>query len=305
VSRGQLVEIGGGFRIPEVMAAGGARMVEVGTTNRTRLSDYRAAVDEDTAMILRVHTSNFRVVGFTEEASLEELVGLGRDVGLPVVDDLGSGSMLDTQAFGLASEPVVGESIETGAALATFSGDKLLGGPQAGIIVGRTDIVARLRAHPFTRALRPGKTTLAGLHATLLHYLRGEAAEKVPVWRMIAAQVPELEARAKAWADAACAAGADARLTPGRSATGGGSLPGETLPTMLLAVYTDRPDALANALRHGDPPIVAKIGDGVLTLDPRTVLPEEDASVAEALRQEGSPVLSPMSEGESVEVASA
>ncbi len=186
VSRGQLVEIGGSYRIPDVMAAGGARLVEVGTTNRTYLADYRAAVDDDTALLLRVHTSNYRVVGFTHEVPLAELVGLGVELGLPVVDDLGSGSLLDTGRFGLAREPLVQESVAAGATLVTFSGDKLLGGPQAGVIVGQREAVARLRRHPLARALRPGKDVLAGLHATLLHYLLGEAETTVPVWQMIA-----------------------------------------------------------------------------------------------------------------------
>lgn len=283
VSRGQLVEIGGGYRIPDVMAAGGARLVEVGTTNRTRIADYRAAIDETTALILRVHASNYRIVGFTAEAALGELVALGREHGLPVVDDLGSGSLIDTVQFGLAAEPLVPTSLAEGAALATFSGDKLLGGPQAGVIVGRADLVAQLRKHPLTRAMRPGKDTIAGLHATLLHYARGEALEAVPVWRMIAAPAPELRRRAARWRSTLARRGVASRLTPGHSTVGGGSLPGEALPTTLLALDSPHPDALAAALRRADPPVVARIEGGAVVLDPRTVLPGEDEALLRAV----------------------
>jgi L-seryl-tRNA(Ser) seleniumtransferase len=279
VSRGHLVEVGGGFRIPAVMAAGGARLVEVGTTNRTHLADYREVIDDDVALILRVHSSNFRMLGFVHEVPLADLVALGAETARPVVDDLGSGTLLDTAQFGLAPEPMVPASVAAGAALVTFSGDKLLGGPQAGLIVGRRDLVARLRAHPFTRALRPDKGTLAALHATLLHYARGEALEHVPVWRMIAAREADLAARAAAWRDALAARGVPARLVPGASAIGGGSLPGETLSTTLLALDSARPDDLAAALRAASVPIVARVEDGAVVLDPRTVLPAQDASV--------------------------
>jgi len=279
VSRGQLVEIGGGFRIPDVMEAGGARLVEVGTTNRTRIADYRAAADETTALILRVHASNYRVVGFTGEATLDELVALGRELDLPVVDDLGSGSLIDTARFGLAPEPLVQDSIAAGVALATFSGDKLLGGPQAGVIVGRADLVARLRRHPLTRAMRPGKDTIAGLHATLVHYARGEALEAVPVWRMIATPADALGRRARRWRRQLASRGVAARLMPGESTVGGGSLPGETLPTTLLALDAEHPDALAAALRRADVPLVARIAGGAVVLDPRTVLPGEDEAL--------------------------
>ena len=277
VSRGQLVEIGGGYRIPEVMAAGGARLVEVGTTNRTHPRDYENAIDEDVALLLRVHTSNYRLVGFTTEVSLETMVEIGRRHGVSVVDDMGSGSLLDTAAYGLSPEPLVQQSIAAGVDLVTFSGDKLLGGPQAGLIVGRAEYVERLRRHPLTRALRPGKSTLAGLAATLDHYLRGEAEREVPVWRMIAADPRALRERAGAWSGAITQAmGADSptlRLIDGQSAAGGGSLPGESLPTTLLAIDHAHPDQLAAALRAADPPVIARVADGALLLDPRTVLP--------------------------------
>jgi len=283
VSRGQLVEIGGGFRIPSVLAAGGARLVEVGSTNRTYLEDYRAALEDDVALVLRVHASNYRIVGFTHDVSLAELVAFGAEAGLPVVDDLGSGSLLDTAAFGLAAEPMVPESVAAGASLVTFSGDKLLGGPQAGVIVGRAELVGLLRRHPLARALRPGKDTLAGLHATLLHYARGEALARVPVWQMISAAPDDLARRAAGWRDALAGAGVAARLVAGHSTIGGGSLPGETLPTTLVAIDGPGPDALAAALRAGDPPIVARIADGAVVLDPRTVLAGQDEGLLEGV----------------------
>ena len=271
ISRGQLVEIGGGFRIPDVLQTSGARLVEVGTTNRTHLADYVDAIGPATAALLRVHSSNFRQVGFTAEVSLADLVALGREHGLPVVDDLGSGTLLDTTTYGLGYEPRVQDSVQAGATLVTFSGDKLLGGPQAGLIVGSSETIARLRRHPLTRALRVDKTTLAALAATLTHYLRGEATAKIPVWRMIAASGDALAARATEWTAALRAAGVSAEVWPGESTVGGGSLPGETLPTSLLALPGLPPDRLAGLLRAGDPPVIARITRDTLVLDPRTV----------------------------------
>ncbi len=284
ISRGQLVEIGGGFRIPDVMRQSGARLVEVGTTNRTYIEDYAGAITEETAALMRVHFSNFRQVGFIHETSLEELVGLARERGLLVLDDLGSGSLLDTAEFGLTHEPMPQESIAAGADLVSFSGDKLLGGPQAGVIVGRRELIARLRRFPLTRALRVDKTTLAGLQATLLHYLKGEATTEVPVWRMIAAPVEGLEKRARAWSEG-LAGRVIAQVVDGASTVGGGSLPGETLPTRLLALRVPSPDALARQLRQCDPPVVARIEDDALVLDPRTVLPEQDKELLQVLAQ--------------------
>ena len=285
ISRGQLVEIGGGFRIPDVMRQSGARLVEVGTTNRTYLEDYEEAIGEDTALLMRVHRSNFRLTGFVHEPNLGELVELGKKHGLDVVDDLGSGALLDTSVYGLAHEPTVQESIAQGAALVSASGDKLLGGPQAGIIVGRGDLIARLKRHPLTRALRVDKTTLAGLQATLLHYLKGEAEEKIPVWRMIATPLEALQERAKAWAERLREAGIAASVVDGRSAVGGGSLPGETLPTKLVAIEADSPDELARRLRLGDPPVIGRIEGDRLLLDPRTVLEGEGELLLEAVRR--------------------
>ena len=311
LSRGQAVEIGGGFRIPDIMRQSGATLVEVGTTNRTYARDYEAALTEHTAGLLRVHASNFRVIGFTTGVGVAELVALARPRGLWVVDDVGSGALLSTAAYGLAPEPLVQESVAASADLVCFSGDKLLGGPQAGLIVGRAPVVDRLRRHPLARALRVDKVTLAGLEATLLHYLRGEAPAAVPVWRMIAAQPADLERRAAGWADQLQARGLPAAVVPGRSAVGGGSLPGETLPTCLLALAppgavlpaapvtatpadldddeaAPRPaggsaSRLAARLRRGAPAVVARVERDLLLFDPRTVLPGEDAPLLEAI----------------------
>ena len=284
VSRGHLVEIGGGFRMPEVMRQSGARLVEVGTTNRTYIHDYEEAITEETALLMSVHRSNFRLTGFVHEPELGELVELGEKRGLPVVDDLGSGALLDTSAYGLAHEPTLQESVAQGTALVSVSGDKLLGGPQAGIIVGREDLIARLKRHPLTRALRVDKTTIAGLQTTLLHYLKGEAEDKVPIWRMIAASIEAIEERAMDWAEKLAEEGIAARVVDGRSTVGGGSLPGETLPTRLLAIQVDSPDGLARRLRAGDPPVIGRIEDDLFLLDPRTVLAEEEEVLIEAIR---------------------
>ncbi len=276
ISRGQLVEIGGGFRVPDVMRQSGALLVEVGTTNRTRIQDYSSAITERTAMLLRVHPSNFRIVGFTEQATLEEMVGLGRARGLAVVDDLGSGALLDTSAYGLAHEPMPHESLAAGATLVSVSGDKLLGGPQAGIIMGTQEAVEKLKRHPLTRALRVDKVTLAGLQATLLHYIKGEAEKKVPIWMMIATKPKDLEARASKWTERLRAARLDTSVVDAESTVGGGSLPGETLPTRAVAIAVPSPDEFATRLRENNPPIIARIEEDRVVLDPRTVLPKED-----------------------------
>jgi L-seryl-tRNA(Ser) seleniumtransferase len=276
ISRGQLVEIGGGFRIPDVMRQSGATLVEVGTTNRTYTRDYEAAITENTAALMRVHRSNFRLTGFVHEPSLAELVHLAAERDLLLFDDLGSGTLLDTARYGLAHEPTIQESVTAGTSLVSCSGDKLLGGPQAGIILGRADLIAHLKKFPLTRALRVDKTTLAGLQATLRHYLLGEAVEKVPVWRMIGQDEASLQKRARAWSRKLKGLGIPAQVVPGRSAVGGGSLPGETLPTHLVALDVESPDRVAVQLRAGQPPVVTRIEDGRLVLDPRTVLPEQE-----------------------------
>jgi L-seryl-tRNA(Ser) seleniumtransferase len=285
ISRGQLVEIGGGFRVPDVMRASGARLVEVGTTNRTHLRDYEETIgnDQDVALILRAHHSNFRIVGFATEPSLAELVALGAAHSLPVLDDLGSGALLDTAAYGLAHEPTVQESVEAGADVVCFSGDKLLGGPQAGIIVGQAKSVDPLKSHPLTRALRADKLCLTALQATLLHYLKGEAAEQVPVWRMIATPLEEIEQRARRWQHTLQEAGVGTEIVDGESTVGGGSLPGEALPTKLVALASPHPDQLAAALRSANPPVVTRIEEGRLVLDPRTVAVKDEEELLAAI----------------------
>ena len=245
VSRGQAVEIGGGFRIPDVCRESGARLVEVGTTNRTRASDYANAVGESTAALLRVHASNFKIVGFTTQASLRELRGVAGEHGLLLLDDIGSGCLLDTTRYGLAPEPTPQQSLAAGADLVMFSGDKLLGGPQAGIIVGRASLIEQLRRHPLARALRLDKATTAALAATLRHYALGEAESAIPVWRMIAAPAERMRERAEAWRSALGAGD----VVASESMVGGGSLPGEGLPTWVLAVPSPEPGRLAARLR--------------------------------------------------------
>jgi len=285
VSRGQAVEIGGGFRIPDVMRQSGARLVEVGTTNCTYISDYEQAICPRTAALMRVHSSNFRLIGFTTEVELEDLMALAERNGLPVLDDLGSGCFLDTTAFGLAPEPMVQRSIELGVGLVFFSGDKLVGGPQAGIIVGKKQFTDKLRRHPLARAVRIDKVRLAGLAATLLHYLKGEATSKIPVWRMVAAQVADIEKRAEKWRKAL---GGVARVVDGETMVGGGSLPGGTLPTKLVAIGDGKDRNLAQRavrkLRSWETPVVGRVDNDTLLLDPRSVLPEEDEIVMKALR---------------------
>jgi L-seryl-tRNA(Ser) seleniumtransferase len=283
ISRGQLIEIGGGFRIPDVMRQSGARLVEVGTTNRTHLRDYDQAIGPETAMLMVAHQSNFRISGFTAAVPARDLVELARARNLIVFEDLGSGTLLDTQAYGFSREPTVQEAVADGIDLVSFSGDKLLGAPQAGILVGRAALVARLRRHPLTRALRVDKTTLAGLQATLLHYLKGDAERAIPVWRLIAQPLGELDRRAQSWASRLRQAGHDARVIDGFSAIGGGSLPGETAPTRLLAIDLPLPDDAAARLRAHDPPVIARIEQDLLCLDPRTVLPDQEALLLDAL----------------------
>ncbi len=284
ISRGQLVEIGGGFRIPDVLRRSGAVLVEVGTTNRTRLSDYQEALSDRTRLVLSVHRSNFRLSGFVEDVPLAKLVALARRAGVWMVDDLGSGTLLPTAPFGLGEEPTVQERVRAGADLVTFSGDKLLGGPQAGVLAGRREAVDLCRRHPLTRALRVDKTTLAGLSATLAHYERGEAEREIPVWRAIAQSPQALAARAREWLAALGSAAAGAEVRPSESAVGGGSLPGVTLPTFVLALPAGDPDRLAEALRRQDPPVVGRIEEDRVVLDPRTVLPGEDEVLLAGVR---------------------
>jgi L-seryl-tRNA(Ser) seleniumtransferase len=254
-------------------------LVEVGTTNRTYAADFEAAITERTALLLRIHASNFLQVGFVHQPSLEELVSVGQGRDLPVVDDLGSGSLIDTSRFGLAREPMVQASVAAGVTLIAFSGDKLLGGPQAGIIVGRATQIARLRRHPLMRAIRPDKLTLAALGATLVHYVRGEAERMVPVWRMISATAEDLERRSRA-----LAARLGGQPAETQSAIGGGSLPGQTQPSWAVALAGASPDGLSAALRRATPPVIARIEDDRLLLDLRAILPEQDLILEHAVR---------------------
>jgi L-seryl-tRNA(Ser) seleniumtransferase len=288
VSRGELVEIGGGFRVPDVMRQGGARLVEVGTTNRTRLRDYEAAITGETALLLAVHPSNFRVVGFTEAPELAALTQLAHAHGLPLVHDLGSGCLLPTERWGLAHEPTVRESLSVGVDVVCFSGDKLLGGPQAGLIAGRAAYLERIAHHPLMRATRIDKLTLAALEATLALYRDGVAERDIPIWRAITTPQETLRARAERWAAVLRERGVAAAAAAGESTVGGGSLPGETLPTTLCAVSgtEDAPldvAALARRLRTGTPPVVGRVLRDQLLLDPRTVLPDEDDTLLQAL----------------------
>jgi len=280
VSRGQAVEIGGGFRIPDVMRQGGAKLVEVGTTNRTYPRDFEQAITPRAAALMRVHSSNFKLVGFTSEVALEELVAIAKKHNLLVLDDLGSGCFLDTTVYGLAPEPMVQQSVKAGASLTFFSGDKLVGGPQAGIIVGQKDLVEKLKRHPLARALRLDRTRLAALAVTLLHYLKEEAVVKIPVWRMIAASLDDIERRAVLWAHSL---GDRAEMIDGETMVGGGSLPGGSLPTRLVSMGGNNVQLIAEKLRSRDIPVVARIEKNRLLLDPRSVLPEEDRVVLEAL----------------------
>lgn len=285
VSRGQLVEIGGGFRVPDVLSQSGARMVEVGTTNRTNAADYANAITPNTGLLLRVHPSNFRVIGFTHEVTLEEMAALGRKHKLPVVDDLGSGALLETTTYGLMHEPMPHESLQAGADLVAFSGDKLLGGPQAGIIVGKKELVEKLIKHPLARALRVDKLTLAALQATLLHYLKNEATTKIPVWQMISAKPEALDARATAWTERWKKFGLEASVVDALSTVGGGSLPGETLPTRAVAIQMDAPDGFVAKLRANHPPIVARIENDLVLFDPRTVLAHDENALLDGVER--------------------
>jgi L-seryl-tRNA(Ser) seleniumtransferase len=288
VSRGELVEIGGSFRIPDVMAASGALLREVGTTNRTHLRDYEQAIGPETAMLLKVHQSNFAVVGFTAQVPVAELAALGRERGLPVVEDLGSGSLVDFSRYGLGAEPTVQASVSAGADIVTFSGDKLLGGPQAGIIVGRKRYVEDLKRHPLARALRLDKMTLAALEATLRHYLdEAEAVAKIPTLRMVIASGSLLERRARRLARLIRrkAPQVSARVTESVARVGGGALPLEELPSKAVALsHPERSAAqLEASLRRQDPPVVARIERDILLLDVRTLDDGDLALVAEAV----------------------
>ncbi|HYU48575.1 MAG TPA: L-seryl-tRNA(Sec) selenium transferase [Candidatus Limnocylindria bacterium] len=298
VSRGELVEIGGGVRIPDILRRAGARLVEVGTTNRTRVADFAEQLaGGHVRAILRVHPSNFRQVGFTERPDGRSLADLAHAHGAFVIDDLGSGALLDTAAYGLAHEPTPGESLAGGSDLVTFSGDKLLGGPQAGLIAGRGDLVARLRRDPLARAMRPDKVTLAALAATLGLYRAGRALAEIPVWRMIARPAEELRRRAlRLLAEPGLAAlgAAGGQVVETRATVGGGSLPGETLPSYGLSIRSPdiSADRLMARLRSGDPPVIGRVVDGAVLLDLRTVDPADDGLLGAAVLAASRPIAS-------------
>jgi L-seryl-tRNA(Ser) seleniumtransferase len=291
VSRSQLVEIGGGFRVPDIMTQSGCNLVEVGTTNRTYAKDYEnAIVTDQTGLLLTVHHSNYQISGFTAQPSLAELAELARRHGIPLMEDLGSGTLLETSAFGLLHEPTIQESVAAGVDLVTASGDKLLGGPQAGLIFGRKALIEQLKKHPLIRALRVDKTTLAALQATLLAYLEQRATDEIPVWRMISAQESSLVRRARKWRRSLRTnqdlAAVSIEIVKTVSTVGGGSLPGQTLPTRALAIALDSPDALVERLRQASdgPPVIARIENNQVIFDPRTVLPEQDKTVVMTIR---------------------
>ena len=291
VSRGQLVEIGGSFRMPEVMESSGAIMREVGTTNKTHLRDYAAAINENTGAIMRVHHSNYRIVGFTEEPSIEELSKLAQEHNVPLIDDLGSGALVDLSEYGLEAEPLVRDSIRAGVDVACFSGDKLIGGPQSGIIVGKASVVEKIRKNPLKRALRVGKLTLAGMEATMRLFFNLERLkEEHPVYRMFSLKIEELEKRGKKVIrklQAELADKAEISLEDGGSQVGSGSVPVETIPTKLLQVkpVSLSAESLVKRLRYNNPPVFARIHKDAVLLDLRTIQEDEDELVIDALRK--------------------
>ncbi|MFN8383213.1 MAG: L-seryl-tRNA(Sec) selenium transferase [Anaerolineales bacterium] len=280
ISRSQLVEIGGGFRVPDVMKQSGARLVEVGTTNKVHIADYEEALSEPTGLVMRAHRSNFKLVGFTEEPELKEVVETAHKLGVPVVDDLGSGALYDTAKYGIAHEPTVQESMQAGVDVICFSGDKLLGGPQAGIIIGKADLIAKIRKHPLARAVRADKACLAGLSATLLHYLKDEAEREVPIVKMMSFTLKQVQGRAEAWV----AELGQGQVVEGESTVGGGSLPGESMPTFLLSLQVKSVEKFLRALRKNNPPIIARTENDRVLLDPRTVFPEQEGALLVGLK---------------------
>ncbi len=273
ISRSQLVEIGGGFRIPEVMRLSGAKLVEIGTTNRTHLQDYETAIQEGANLVLLAHQSNFKIVGFTTTPALNEITELAHNYDLPVIHDLGSGALIDPAVFGLETELTVQDALLQGVDVVCFSGDKLLGGPQSGVIVGKTKYIEKIRRHPFYRALRADKLCLAALSATLLEYLKNSAEKTVPVLVMLSRKEADLKTQAERWQNHL----ADGQVIQGESAIGGGSLPGQTLPTWLLALKPKSAKQFSLRLRQLDTPIITRIENDLVLFDPRTVLPAQEA----------------------------
>jgi L-seryl-tRNA(Ser) seleniumtransferase len=286
VSRGELVEIGGSFRIPDVMAKSGASLREVGTTNRTRIADYEKAINERTRLLLRVHRSNFEITGFTEQPSIGELAALARGRGLPLMEDLGSGALVDLEKFGIRGEATVLDSLRVGVDVVTYSGDKLLGGPQAGLLSGSSDLIARMRANSLFRALRVDKLTYAALEATLLAYVKREYGA-IPALRMMSLSNEEIGVRAESIASQIQSTRVKIEVIDGESVIGGGAAPSSVLPTRLLAViHVDlSADELSARLRKSDPPVIARVEEGRVLLDLRTVFPEQDRLIADALQR--------------------
>jgi len=279
ISRTQLVEIGGGFRVPDVMKQSGAKLVEIGATNKVRLSDYENELS-NAALVMRAHRSNFKIVGFTEEPELKEIVDLAHNANVIVVDDLGSGALIDTAKYGLAHEPTVQESLASGVDLVCFSGDKLLGGPQAGIVAGKKELIAKLKKHPLARAVRADKTCLAGVTATLTHYLKDEAEREIPIVKMMSLTPEQVKARAEAWRNTL----GQGEVVESESTVGGGSLPDESMPTYVLSLNVKSADRLLKKLREANPPIIARTENDKVLLDPRTVILEQDQTLLSILK---------------------
>ena len=276
IPNSQLVEIGGGFRVPDVMRQSGAKLIPIGTTNRIHLSDYFQALEDGASLVLNAHHSNFKIIGFATEPELKEVIATAHNYSVPFVYDLGSGALIDTSLYGLAHEPTVFEAMSAGTDIICFSGDKLLGGPQAGIIIGRSELMKKVKRHPLARAVRADKTCLSGISTTLTHYLKGEAEEKIPIWKMIALDVDTICQRAEEWKKSI----GRGNVIKGKSMVGGGSLPGETLPTYLLALDIPKANKFLTRLQSLPFPIVARIENGQTLFDPRTVFPnQEDAFI--------------------------
>jgi L-seryl-tRNA(Ser) seleniumtransferase len=281
IPHSQLVEIGGGFRIPDVMRQSGAKLIAVGTTNRTNQSDYLQALEEGASLVLNAHSSNFKIIGFTSEPSLEEISTIAHSFSVPFIYDIGSGAMLDTSAFGLSHEPTALEAMSAGIDITCFSGDKLLGGPQAGIIIGRKELVDKIKRHPLARAVRADKTTLAGISATLTHYLKDEALDTIPIWKMISLDKEIIQQRVQGWIKTI----GQGETIEGNSMVGGGSLPGETLPTYLLAFQVPNADKFLAALRSLPYPIIGRIENNRVLFDPRTVLLNQEENFLNGLAE--------------------
>ena len=272
IPNSQLVEIGGGFRVPDVMRQSGAKLVAIGTTNRTHLSDYVQALEDGAALVLNAHSSNFKIIGYTSEPKLEEIASAAHSYSVPFVYDIGSGALIDTSTYGLTHEPTVQEAITAGVDIICFSGDKLLGGPQAGIIIGKADLLDKIKRHPLARAVRADKTCLAGITATLTHYLKGEAQEAIPIWKMISLDLDSILQRAQKWQKSI----GQGEIIKGKSMVGGGSLPEETLPTYLLVLSIKKADKFLSRLRSLPIPIIARIENDQVLFDPRAVLPNQE-----------------------------